>query len=593
MKIKDILKKIDFILIGIVLLGFSLRVYNYNWDNSNLLHPDERFMVMTLNDIHFTGIDNYFDVKQSTLSPANNDKGGYIYGTFPLFFMKAVTETFHEIGYPKAGVFARLITAMVDSINILVVFLLAKELFSKNKGKVAHIAALIYSITIFVVQQSHFYTVDTYYLFWISIALFVLIKLIKTSSNQILISTILGIVFGLTLASKASAIIFMVPISLGFFYRFTKDFKSPFKGRKFSIESPTLEFLISGLLFGFYTYCSFRLFQPYFFQNSSWLDLTISEQLLGNLKFQQEAMAGKIMFPPQWFWIGKGPLHDFIQLAFWYIGIPTMLLFLVGAINKVFKIGKELKQNAKHIFKAENVIHLVMFLWIATTYYYFGKNFVRPARYMVALVPLISIYAGYGFIFLSNLKTKFFRVVAMTLLILSMLFTFSFMSIYFNSHTRISASKWIYSNIPSSSVLLVEHWDDALPISFSASENYTLYTINENKVYDQDTKEKIKAMYDTVEESDYIILTSPRAKWSIGKLKDSYPYMHNYYENLDSGRLGFKLVKEVHSYPSIFGLEINDTSAEEAFWVYDHPPVWIYQKERAISYEEFEAVLER
>jgi hypothetical protein len=45
------------------------------------------------------------------------------------------------------------------------------------------------------------------------------------------------------------------------------------------------------------------------------------------------------------------------------------------------------------------------------------------------------------------------------------------------------------------------------------------------------------------------------------------------------GRLGFDLVQVFHLLPQLGPLEINTQFAEEAFTVYDHPKVLIFQKE--------------
>jgi len=67
--------------------------------------------------------------------------------------------------------------------------------------------------------------------------------------------------------------------------------------------------------------------------------------------------------------------------------------------------------------------------------------------------------------------------------------------------------------------------------------------------------------------------------------------MTRYYHLLDAGGLGFELVKECTSYPRLPGWEIEDTSAEESFWVYDHPPVRIYKKIQALARDDCQAAL--
>ncbi len=44
------------------------------------------------------------------------------------------------------------------------------------------------------------------------------------------------------------------------------------------------------------------------------------------------------------------------------------------------------------------------------------------------------------------------------------------------------------------------------------------------------------------------------------------------------GNLGFELIKVFESYPSLGEIRFNTQFAEEAFTVYDHPKVFIFQK---------------
>jgi len=54
-----------------------------------------------------------------------------------------------------------------------------------------------------------------------------------------------------------------------------------------------------------------------------------------------------------------------------------------------------------------------------------------------------------------------------------------------------------------------------------------------------------------------------------------------YYQELFSGKLGFKKVAEFTQYPTIpfLNIEIDDQKADESFTVYDHPKVMIFKKE--------------
>ncbi|MCA9975459.1 MAG: glycosyltransferase family 39 protein, partial [Anaerolineales bacterium] len=160
------------------------------------------------------------------------------------------------------------------------------------------------------------------------------------------------------------------------------------------------------------------------------------------------------------------------------------------------------------------------------------------------------------------------------------------------------------------SILMNEHWDDLLPISTNGRNAYGSYytevTGGQRPVTSQDNDDKRREVLQWLDEADYIMISSQRAMWHLPRLPLVYPMMIKYYEWLFDGTLGFELVTEFHATHEIGSLYISDTggtvswgeapevgwppppewAAEEAFSVYDHPPVWIFKKTDAYSHEQ-------
>jgi len=108
------------------------------------------------------------------------------------------------------------------------------------------------------------------------------------------------------------------------------------------------------------------------------------------------------------------------------------------------------------------------------------------------------------------------------------------------------------------------------------------------------------------------MISSQRALWNLPRMPLTYPMMLRYYEGLFSGELGFELVAQFHENTHLGPLYVSDTTgqiswgappaigwpppgehaAEEAFSVYDHPPVWIFAKTEGYSSENTRRVLE-
>ncbi len=109
------------------------------------------------------------------------------------------------------------------------------------------------------------------------------------------------------------------------------------------------------------------------------------------------------------------------------------------------------------------------------------------------------------------------------------------------------------------------------------------YPGEQMELYHHDDREKLDQILDQLDAGDYIALTSNRLYGSIPRSPERYPMTTEYYRMLFSGELGFDLVKTFTSHPEIFGLEFNDDNAEEAFTVYDHPKVLIFEKTATYS----------
>lgn len=152
------------------------------------------------------------------------------------------------------------------------------------------------------------------------------------------------------------------------------------------------------------------------------------------------------------------------------------------------------------------------------------------------------------------------------------------------------------------SVLTSEHWDDALPARMNGRDPYSQYfrglSTGAMPTTNPDSDQKRLDLYNWLQEADYVVLTSQRSIWSVPRLPLTFPLMNRYYEALFNGELGFEMVAQFHGDIHIGPLYVSDTggklgwgalpqigwpgpgwsAAEEAFSVYDHPPVWIFKK---------------
>lgn len=597
MFVKKIFNHHLFIVFIIFCLALSIRLFGLNWDQNQHLHPDERFLTMIISTIEFpNSIVQYFDTKSSPLNPFNYQQFNFfVYGTFPLFLVKTLGHLFNIEGYDKIHLLGRTLSAVFDSLNIFSLYFLAKLFISKNKKFFLFSPSLLYAFTVLPIQLSHFFTVDTFLTFFILLSFVCFSYWLKTNKNIFLIFA--SITFGLSLSCKISAFLFSPVILLFFIYQIFKK--------------KTLIFLKIFISL-FISFIVFRIFQPYSFISL----IKINPDFIKSLVYLKSILINKdVFYPPEIQWLSKTPiLYPLKNIILWGLGLPLSFVFLLFFIKYIYqkitspflreKVVPHLRDN-KRVFKKIflNSKNFTIFLCIFWTIFLFiqqGNQFTATMRYFLVIYPFITIIVT--LIFQNNLSKK--------ILYLILFFHFSyaiiFISIYTRPHSRVQASNWIYKNIPSSSTIANEYWDDALPLSFNPYQNQNLH------LYDPDTSEKWQKINSTLKKTDYIFLTSNRLWSSIPLVPNRYPIATKYYQDLFDGKSDFKKEIEFNSYPGLSlpflknciyigptnfpysqtknkwfevdntclypGVYLRDDIAEEAFSVYDHPKVIIFKK---------------
>ncbi len=563
------------LLAAILFFALFIRVYGLNWDQNQHLHPDERFLTMVAVAQKFpTTIAQYFDPKTSGLNPANAGFPFYVYGTFPVTLVKYVSTVFGKGDYFNLTLVGRGISALFDVGIVFFVYALAALLEKRLKWNqwIKYIAAFLYSIMVLPIQQAHFFTVDTFVTFFMFGALYFALKYYYSSPLKMpswyppllpIISVpalLCGVFMGLAVACKINAIYIMplvgILLLLPFFELRGMSFKD--KQRAFSVR------ILSLLMMTVLSYLTLRFADPYFFASNNFFDLRPNPVLLNNIHQLQGYNNPEAWFPPGVQWITKTkiifPLQNII-----FFGMGP-ILFIASILGEIFMFKKHRSRELALIA-----------LWIGGFFLYQAIQFSMPMRYFYILYPLFAISAGYLLMELFKKSRIFFSIVLAAVLIWPLMF----MAIYTRPHSRVSASRWMFQNIPVGSVLAQEHWDDALPVSF---DNYSSqqYEIIQMPVFGPDDDAKWKEIHGDLQKAHYIVFTSNRGYGSIGSVPERYPKMGKFYNDLFAGKLEFRKFQEFTSYPGLtFGglkFEIPDQWSEEAFTVYDHPKITIFKK---------------
>ena len=161
-------------------------------------------------------------------------------------------------------------------------------------------------------------------------------------------------------------------------------------------------------------------------------------------------------------------------------------------------------------------------------------------------------------------------------------------------------------------VIANENWDEGLPFRMRGLDPFgQLYTGITNEVRWYDSQDKADMFMRVLPQADYLILPSQRGIWSVCRIPKTYPMTMAYYQALFDGSLGFRLAGEYQrpiqigpyyvsdlagtvskEMPELPVVNLSNWAAEEAFSIYDHPPVWIFEKTEDFSEEKLQEFLD-
>ncbi len=590
-----------------VLVGAWFRFTGLDWDNSTHLHPDERHITITTAQIQWPdSLSQYFDTETSPLNPYNQGIGSFVYGTLPVFITKAAAGMVDKDAYDGIDLVGRFLTASLDVLTILLVFLIGRRLGGRWGGA---LAAVFYACAVQAIQQAHFYTTDTWVTFFAAFALWWALRWQDEGRWYDLVGV--SLVAGLALASKLGVATLAVPIGVAFVLRAWRDTRPPV----FVITHKLFVRLGGSLIIGgVLVYGVLRLCVPYVFASASLWDPRLNPRYAQDIETLRFLASGDADFPPAYSWSTVNyTLFPFEQMFRWEMGWSFAAVAWLGVLWGIWQLVRH-----------SNLVFAPVVLWVLTLYLYQAAQFARPGRYFLPIYPALAVLGGVFLCWLvyqiargnlpawlqrirplarvsdesgSPLLGRLLPLAAMGLAALVLLgalaWAFAFTRIYAGPVSRVRASEWIYQNVPAGAVLAEEHWDDALPLRLPGQERTPeRYQYVQLQVFGADTPEKLEQMLAALHQTDYIVVSSGRTHGVIQQLPARFPMTSQYYRHLFAGDLGFARVRTFTHFPRLFGWEIDDSAAEENFLVFDHPTVHLFVKTVHYDQERLRALLE-
>jgi YYY domain-containing protein len=445
----------------ILLLGALFRFVGVNWDDFQHLHPDERFLTMVETAIQLPGSQDvqgelppgcaqwggYFDADCSPLNPYNRSFGNFVYGTFPLFVVKFVGELVKQNGYDQIHLIGRYLSGLFDLVTVALIFFIGRRLYGKRVGL---LAALFLAASVLDIQQSHFFTVDTFANVPLLLAFWFALDIID-GRNSRLSFVLAGAFFGLSLAARINLLPFAGIIGLAAFVYVIRRVKAPgaapaFENAKtfaFATESPADSAMGAASARAasedppeFSTTRVFNL-GPLTFEVEAvrhapspeiaaraeeeqtapvwWTSITTTAIGLGlsaiaafvafrlaqpyafkglfglNPKFLADMSYARDLIAGQ---LDIPPMHQWTARPdYWFPWVNMLLWGLGPAVGIAGSLGFILA--GIQMIRSRQWQHLLIFFWVGGMFLYLGQQVAKTDRYYLPLYPFVGLFAAY------------------------------------------------------------------------------------------------------------------------------------------------------------------------------------------------------
>jgi len=430
----------------ILLLGAYLRFTGLNWDEGTHLHPDERFLTLVESAIQLPdSISTYLDTAASPLNPYNANYTFFVYGTFPIFLVRYLAEWAGMADYGQVQLVGRAVSASFDLLSLVLLYLLGRRLYGRRVGL---LAALFGSLSVLLIQHSHFFVVDSIANTFVLAGVLFAVRAMQ--HGELSDYLLFGLMLGLSVASKISTAPLAGLIALAALVRWLRAQPE----HRQDLLARTLLYLVGAALVSLLT---FRIFQPYAFSGPGFFGLRPNPSWLANMAEIRQQQAGNTDAPYALQWADRAPVwFSFKNMVLWGLGLPLGIAAWLGW-----------GWAAYELIRRRDVRHLLPVVWTGAFFVWQSIGFTKAMRYQIPVYPLLALLAAWGLFEawkrareLSGFRRRAASAAAAGAALIvvagTALWAFAFTSIYREPFTRAAASRWIYASIPGAVNLVVE-----------------------------------------------------------------------------------------------------------------------------------------
>ncbi len=517
------------LVLALLVFALAVRVIGLNFDQSHFYHPDERRIAEAVTQLSF--------------HPLQLNPHFFAYGSFPFYVTKVVTAALANVNgwfatYDGAVLTGRALSALWGTATVLLLFVLGRRLYGARTGL---LAGALLAGTVLHVQNSHFATNDVPLTFLVLLALTLMVEIVEGGRPAAYAAA--GAAIGLAVATKFSALPLLLPLAVAAVMRARSE-----RSIKRALGGLTLACACAAAAFAFG--------EPYALLDArAWLhDILEQSRMVRH--------AGAVPYTTQYIGVPK-VFYDLREMVVWGMGPLLGLAALAGTIGR-FRRGRAIP-----------AAEWVLLAWVIPFFAITCSFDVKFVRYLLPIYPLVVLW-GASWLQEWAGRATLGRWARGAVVAGTALYLLAFLAIYTKPHSAVAASAWFDDHATPGSRVLIQDWDEGFPFSLPGRPA-DRYKVTAFGFYDADGPAKIKRLADALASSDWLVLQTKRLYGAVTRDPARYPLTNNFFRELFAGDLGYTLVKDVASRPSLLGIELPDELADESFSVYDHPKALIFR----------------
>ncbi len=560
-------------LAAITVLGAAFRFYNLAWGAPFYhFHMDEHFVLAPADTLRRSTRDAAMGSKFFMYSPLMMYLINFVRGAFEMIVRPLdLTVPRDEITYM---VLARAIAASFGTATILVVYAIAARIAGRSAGL---ISAAFFACAVLHLRDSHFATTDMPMTFFTALTIWWAVKVAERGDWLSLVGA--GASVGAAVACKYTGAIGLGAVGVAYFLA---------PGRPASVQpfGPWVRWTFRGVAIIAIAVVTFFILDP--------LVLLFPEKFLADVKEQIfDPLLGvtqPIIFA-HFADIGSPRLYWFRNL-FWSLGPMLEILGIAGVFWLLFRRDRR---------AAIPAVFALIYFAVA------GRTVAPMIRYSLPLIPALCVAAGVLSVdWIASRRARAIAILTVgAALVSTALYAMAYMNVFRQPDSRVEAARWLVDNVPRDAKVLVEPSQNTPPMGayFTATnfnhdyvmwggttrraaererhDYYHVYTLDTYRyLYADrfDDEEKRRYIASRLALADWIVIDDTYTQWYEHLQDADNAVLKQHYRDLFAGKLGFALVKTFKVYPSLFGVDINDDSAEFTFRLFDHPRVFVFRR---------------